>query len=168
MADPTDDDDDEDLVPIKRQPKMLSQRKSLPSVDGALDDFIVSANQKLLDVKEFTADSREQQLREDVAALEKKLAAAEARLDKQATAQAPAREAPPATRSWGMIIGAFVIGGGIAFGAAKAMQPSASQGVATHECEPAHEQVAAPAAPLAPPAPPPAETTTQQPAVATT
>jgi hypothetical protein len=108
-------DDESEFVPIKRQPKSLLASKSLPSVSNALDDFIISANQKPLDVAEFTPETREQSLRDEIAELKKKLAAAES---KTATAAEP--EAPTAGgRSWGAIVGAFVVGAGLMFAVGK-------------------------------------------------
>lgn len=120
-ATPNDDEDESDLVPIKRQKKSLVARKSLPTVESALDDFIIQANQKLMDVAEFTPETREQGLRDEIADLKKKLAAAEAKAAAAAAAASTATEAPQASGgpSWGAIIGAFVVGAGIMFAVGK-------------------------------------------------
>lgn len=124
-----DEEDESDLVPIKRQPKSLLASKSLPSVSSALDDFIISANQKLMDVAEFTPETREQGLRDEIAELKKKLATAESKAAAAAATEAPAPAA--GGRSWGAIIGAFVVGAGLMFAIGKLTAPSAPAAEAT-------------------------------------
>jgi hypothetical protein len=153
------DDDESAFVPTKRQPKSLLASKSLPTVENALDDFIISANQKLLDVAEFTPETREKALRDEIAELKKKLAAAESK--------ATAVDAPtpsPGGRSWGAIVGAFVVGAGLVFAVGKltssheAARPYAPP-AAMDETEPRPQDTPDVADPIAaqPPAVPPVE-----------
>ncbi len=168
-AKPDDDEDESDLVPIKRQPRTLVARKSLPSVESALDDFIIQANQKLMDVAEFTPETREQGLRDEIAELKKKLAAAEAKAARAAETAATATEAPQAGggRSWGAIIGAFVVGAGIMFAVGKLTSSEAPRPAAQSAPMAAAPSEPASTPPTATP-PPVVDPVAQQPATGTT
>lgn len=168
-ATPDDDDDESDLVPIKRQKKSLVARKSLPTVESALDDFIIQANQKLMDVAEFTPETREQGLRDEIADLKNKLAAAEAKAAKAADAVAVASDIPePAQgRSWGAIVGAFVVGAGLMFGIGKLTSSDAPRPAIDSTPTAVAPGEPAPSTPTVTP-PPVVEPVAQQPATGTT
>jgi hypothetical protein len=146
--DDDDDDDDKNRGPTRRIPKVLVRRESLPSVENALDDFIVRAKQQPLDVSEFSADAREAQLRRQIEELEQKLADVEARATSE-PALAPAR-----TR-WGAIAIAFALGSASMFAvnrvtrseppAARPSTPTAAAPEATAPTAPETTPVPAPA-----------------------
>lgn len=152
--DDRDDDDEESAGPTRRIPKHLGVRKSLPAVESALDDFIIQAKQTTLDTKDFTPETREQQLRDQVAALEKKLAAAEARaVDEPAAAHR--------SRPWGAMLAAFVVGAAamyaVTFVLAPHDTPDRAPVAAPSDPAPTPVQAQAPTPPTTPtPAPTPA------------
>lgn len=156
-VDPKDDhdDDEESAGPTRRIPKHLGVRKSPATVESALDDFIIQAKQKTLDVKEFTPETREQQLRDQIADLEKKLAAAEARAVDEPTA------GPPRSRPWGAMVAAFVVGAAAMFAVTFVLAPhdttERAPVAAPSDPSPTPVQAQAPTPPPTPtPAPPPA------------
>jgi hypothetical protein len=139
------DDNDDPVVPVRRQTKALSAHRSAGSVENALDDFIIQAKQKTLDVSEFTPETREKQLREEIAELKRKLAQAEERNSEREATTTPGRP-------WGAIVGAFALGAAAMFGfhlATKSDRPAPVANAPTTTSEPSP-----PHAPQVPPTPP--------------
>jgi hypothetical protein len=130
-VDSKDDDDvgedsiDEELPLERKVRRARNLSKSQKTVEGALDDFIARANEKLLDVSEFDHAAKEQAYKKEIDELKKKLADAESRsIDAAVTNPRGAKAAvvapPPepveperiveTKTNWGMVIGAFVLG----------------------------------------------------------
>lgn len=81
--------------------KLSALGKGAPDVESKLDEFISRANNDLLDVSAFDANSREHQLQREVDELKDKLAIAEARAS--------------GSKGWGKAAIAFVVGCGAMF-----------------------------------------------------
>jgi hypothetical protein len=82
-----------------RRPSSPIARPKTASVESSLDAFIARAKDKPLDVTDFDTGRREKILRDELDDLKAKLAEAEAR----------------PRRSWGLTVGAFLVGGAIMF-----------------------------------------------------
>ena len=128
-------------------PKPRSLREvALPSVDGALDDFIARAHEPAraeAEVEAFDASSREQALRHEVERLQRELARARAR-----------------PRRWPAALGGFVLGGVAAFGAMMLLHPSATSDTGAAQVQ-VRPSLSAPTVTAEPPPAPPSPPTVE-------